>query len=330
MTDESEEATVQEDEEQAADAEETPEEVGDDEVEEAVDAEETSEEVEDDETEAAAEDDESAEEDEPSGIQPGDVIRLAYTAFASESGMLVDTTDPEVAEEEGVDDENQTFEPRVVVIGEGHLFDTVEEAIIGLDPGESGSVVVPAAEAFGEEDPDQVQTVSADKIPEDDRYPGAHVDIDGRHGFVERIIGGRARVDFNHPLAGEDIEYDFEIIEMIDDRLELAQGLLTTYLDMELDLWFQTDEITAEGDDEDDEPSTEEVESLYIEATPALTMNQQWMFQKQQIAGQLIEQLDIDRVVVQEILESRDQVLEETQSLLAEEGLEDVEELLEE
>jgi len=46
-----------------------------------------------------------------------------------------------------------------------------------------------------------------------------------------------------------------------------------------------------------------EKESLYIEATPQLTMNQQWMFQKQSIADDLIDLLGVDRVVIQEIIE---------------------------
>ncbi|MFW6448423.1 MAG: FKBP-type peptidyl-prolyl cis-trans isomerase [Halobacteriota archaeon] len=254
--------------------------------------------------ESEASETEAEEAAEPEGLQAGDVIRVAYTAYALESEQLVDTTDPEVAEEEGVADEDRTFEPRVVVLGEGHLFGPVEEAIMGLEPGDADTVVVPAPEAFGEVDPDQVRTVSADKIPEDDRYPGAHVDIDGQHGFVETIIGGRARVDFNHPLAGEDIEYEFEILEEVDDREELASGLLQAILDIEVELWFQTDEIEPEADEDDEEPpESETVESLYIEATPQLTMNQQWLFMKRQIADQLFEHLDVERIVVQEILE---------------------------
>jgi len=46
-----------------------------------------------------------------------------------------------------------------------------------------------------------------------------------------------------------------------------------------------------------------EKESLYIEATPQLTMNQQWMMQKQQIGQDLIDLLDIDRIVIQETIE---------------------------
>ncbi|MFB6073839.1 MAG: peptidylprolyl isomerase [Haloarculaceae archaeon] len=268
-------------------------------------------------TEAEGEDvtDEAeAEPEDAEGLQEGDFVEIAYTARTVEGGELVDTTDPEVAEEEGVG-EDQEFAPRIVVLGQGHLFQAVEDDIVGKEPGDEGSVVVPGAEAFGEYDEEEVRTVSADKISEDDRYPGARVQVDGQQGFVETIIGGRARVDFNHPLAGEDIEYDYEILREVEDREERAQGIIEMMLDMELDVWFETDTVEEEqmvepdedGDeDEAAEPEFETVEvekeTLYIEATPQLTMNQQWMMGKQQIAQQLTQLLDIDRIIVQEEL----------------------------
>jgi FKBP-type peptidyl-prolyl cis-trans isomerase SlyD len=270
--------------------------------------------------EAADSADDADETDEPEGLQAGDVIRLAYTARTVEDGHLVDTTDADVAEEEGVG-EDQEFAPRVIVLGEGHIFETVEEAIVGGEAGDTGEVVVPAAEAFGEYDDEEVRTVSADKIPEDDRRPGAQVQIDGQQGFVETIIGGRARVDFNHPLAGEDVEYEYEVVGEVEDREEIAQGLLSMFLDVDLEIWFQTDTVEEEqrvepdedeADDEDEdaeppEPEFETVEvekdSLYIEAVPQLQMNQQWMMQKQQIAQQLMDLVDVDRVVIQETIE---------------------------
>jgi len=276
-----------------------------------------------DEAETAAEAAEDVEEteDEESGLQRGDFVTIAYTARTVEDGTLVDTTDPEVAEEEGVG-EDQEFAPRTVVLGEGHVFGAVEDDIVGKEVGDEGSVTVAAAEAFGEFDQDEVRTVSVDRIPEDDRYPGAHVDIDGEHGHVETVIGGRARVDFNHPLAGEDVEYDYEILDQVEDREEKAQALLDTFLDIDLEMWFETDveeeeqlvepdEDSEASDDEDEdeeesEPEYETVEvekeTLYIEATPQLTMNQQWMMGKQQIAQQLVDQLGIDRIIVQETL----------------------------
>ena len=266
------------------------------------------------EQEAEAADDEEqvdADEETSEGLQRGDFIRLDYTARTVEGGDIVDTTDPEVAEEEGLDEEERDFEPRTIVLGEGHIFENVEEELVGEEVGHSGSTTIPAAEAFGEGDPDEIKTVSADKIPEDERYPGAHVNVDGEHGHVETIIGGRARVDFNHPLAGEDIEYDYEIVGEVEDRVEQAQGLISMYIDADLDMWIETDEVeeetVVESDDEDAEPETEtetvEKETLYIESTPQLAMNQQWMFQKQQIAQNVMDQLGLDRVIIQETID---------------------------
>lgn len=255
---------------------------------------------------------EESDEEEIDGLQDGDFILIAYTARTVEDDQLVDTTEESVAEEEGVEDQG-TFEPRTIVLGEGHLFAAIEDDIRGKDVGESGTVAVPAEEAFGEYDEENVRTVSADKIDEDDRYPGAQVQIDGEQGYLETIIGGRARVDFNHPLAGEDIEYTYEIIDTVDDEIERAQGLLSMFLNLDLEMWIETDEVEEtsieepDEEDEDAEPETvtETVEkrTLYIESTPQLALNQQWMFQKQQIAQQLIEALEIDRILIQEVLE---------------------------
>ena len=260
---------------------------------------------------------ENVEETDEESLQEGDFVTVDYTARTVEDDQLVDTTDPEVADDEGVD-ADQEFEPRTIVLGEGHLFPGVEEEIVGSAVGASGTAVVPAGEAFGEYDDDEVRTISTDRIPEDDRYPGAQVQVDGDEGFVETIVGGRARVDFNHPLAGADIEYEYEVLGTVEDRTAQAEQLLRLFLDLDLEVRFETevveeeqlvepDEDDEEGEDEETEPELETVEvekeSLYIEATPQLTMNQQWMMQKQQIGQQMMELLGIDRIVVEEIID---------------------------
>ncbi|NGM71000.1 peptidylprolyl isomerase [Natronolimnobius sp. AArcel1] len=273
--------------------------------------------TEEQEAEPAEQADDVAEDvdEDADGLQNGDFVELEYTAYTADGDQLVDTTDPEVAEEEGVDDQGQEFKPRTIVLGEGHIFEGVEEAITGSEAGDEGSVTIAAEDAFGEYDPDDVQTVSAEKIDEDDRYPGANVQVDGQQGYISTIIGGRARVDFNHPLAGEDVEYEYEILGEVDDREQKAAGLFEMYLGMEPDLWIETDEVEEEvpvepdedDEDEDAEPEFEtelvEKETLYLEATPQMTMNQQWMMGKQQIAQDIMGKVDIDRVIVQEVLD---------------------------
>jgi FKBP-type peptidyl-prolyl cis-trans isomerase SlyD len=254
-----------------------------------------------DDTEAETADESDAEQ---GGLQEGDFVELSYTAFTVDGEELVDTTDEDVAEEEGVDTEENEFAPRTVILGDEHIFPAVEDDIVGKGVGDTGTVVV--EQAFGEYDEEEVRTVSANKIPEDERYPGAHVDVDGEHGHVEAVIGGRARVDFNHPLAGEDVEYEYEVVGEVTDREEQASGLLEMYFDVALDVDIVTDEVeeevTEETEDGETETTTETVEkeTLYIEQSPQLQYNQQWMMGKGQILNQLIDQLGIDRVIVQE------------------------------
>ena len=261
----------------------------------------------------AAEADESADaaSETETGFQNGDFVELDYTLRTTEDDDVVDTTILEVAEEAGIDTDEHDFSPRTIIIGEGHVFESVDDALIGSEVGDEESVIISAEEAFGEYDPDQVKTISAQKIPEDDRYPGANVQIDNQQGHIETIIGGRARVNFNHPLAGEELEYEYEILDEVEDAEGKAEGLLGMYLQHAPPLWIETDEVEEEvpvdSDDEDAEPEFEtqtvEKETLYIESTPQLTMNQQWMMSKGQIAQDVIAKTGVDRLVVQEILD---------------------------
>ena len=109
------------------------------------------------------------------------------------------------------------------------------------------------------------------------------------------------------------VEYEYEVLDVVDDREQQAAGLFEMYLGMEPDLWIETDEVEEEvpvepdEDDEDAEPEFEtetvEKETLYLEATPQMTMNQQWMMGKQQIGQDIIEKVGVDRVIVQEVID---------------------------
>ena len=259
---------------------------------------------------------EVSETEEEPGIQEGDYVLLEYTATTvpgdEDEERLVDTTSEERAAEEGIDTEEQEFGPRTVEVGGGQLFDEVEDGLVGKEVGDTGEVVVPAENAFGEHDLDDVETVSAKKIDEDDRYPGAQVNLDGRQGYVETIIGGRARVDFNHPLAGEDVQYDFEIVDVVEDEEEQAASVIEMYAGADVDVEIGTVTETETRIEEDDEGNEEEIQEevekrvLYIEATPEMSMNQQWLFSKQQVADELMHDFDLDRVVVRETFDHDD------------------------
>ncbi len=134
-------------------------------------------------------------------ISDGDFIRLSYTAKL-EDGTIVDTTDEEVAKEHGIYNENARYGDIYIVVGKGHVLPGLEEDIKGKEVGYKGTVEIPPEKAFGEYNPDFKDTFSINRFKERPEV-GQRVRIGDRIGTVERIVGRRVIVDFNHPLAGK-------------------------------------------------------------------------------------------------------------------------------
>lgn len=234
---------------------------------------------------------------EKSSIKDGDIVEMVCTVRSKGNGMLIDTTEEEVAEKEGADTKNQKWGPRRIVIGENHVFLSVEESMRETGIGKLKTIDIAAADAFGEYDAEWVKTVSIDKIPKDDRYPGARTTVENHQVQIETLIGGRARVNFNHPLAGEDIEYEYEINRIIEDPVEKVGVLIEMYVGVELENHIETE---SDGG-----------KTLYITSVPELAFNQNWLFTKSQIANELIEKIGVDRVVIKEVFEKIEVIEEE-------------------
>jgi peptidylprolyl isomerase len=111
--------------------------------------------------------------------------------------------------------------PMEITIGEEDFFPQVEEALIGMAPGEKKSVTIPAADAFGEYDEERVFTVERSELPDNlDPAVGDELvltsDDDEEIGVVVVEVSETAiTFDANHPLAGEDLTYEFELVAIL-------------------------------------------------------------------------------------------------------------------
>ena len=161
---------------------------------------------------------------DPMAVKDGDFVKLSFTAKL-ETGEVIDTTDEELAKKEGIYTEGGRYGDITIIIGAGHVVKGLEEDIIGKEPGYKGEVTVPPEKAFGERDPDLVEAISITKFREKPEI-GQTVRLGNRTGIIEKIIGRRAIVDFNHPLAGKTIHYEYEIKEIIEEPEEKAKALL--------------------------------------------------------------------------------------------------------
>jgi len=154
-------------------------------------------------------------------ISDGDFVRLSYTAKL-EDGSVVDTTDENVARENGIFNENARYGDIYIIVGKGHVIPGLEEDIRGKEVGYKGTVEVPPEKAFGEYNPELKDTYSINRFRERPEI-GQRVRIGDRIGRVERIVGRRVIVDFNHPLAGKKITFEYEIkdkLEKPEDKIK--------------------------------------------------------------------------------------------------------------
>ncbi|WP_457550062.1 FKBP-type peptidyl-prolyl cis-trans isomerase [Archaeoglobus sp.] len=165
-------------------------------------------------------------------IEKGDIIRISYTAKL-EDGTVIDTTDEKIAKEFGIYSEDYRYGDVYVIVGERNVVEGFEEDLIGKDVGYKGTVKVPPEKAFGKYDPEKKEVISIARLKEKPRV-GDRVKVGDRVGVVERIIGRRAIVDFNHPLAGKSIIFEYEIKEKVDDIAKKVEAIFMIYTGMEV------------------------------------------------------------------------------------------------
>ncbi|MDW7731896.1 MAG: FKBP-type peptidyl-prolyl cis-trans isomerase [Methanolobus sp.] len=211
-------------------------------------------------------------------IEKGDFIKIQYTG-KFDDGMVFDTTDEQLAKDNGIYNPRGVYGGDVVVVGSGQTIKGLDEDFEGKESGYSGTLTVPPEKAFGAHNPALVETVSItklkDQLKDKNPYQGMPVEVNGRRGVISQLIGRRVRVDFNHALAGKEVQYEYTIEKVLDDNTEKAKGLIALYTGME--------DIETEITDD----------LIRIIVPIELSFNQRWLVTKMNIANELIDRLGI-------------------------------------
>ncbi|MCD6590060.1 FKBP-type peptidyl-prolyl cis-trans isomerase, partial [Candidatus Woesearchaeota archaeon] len=159
-------------------------------------------------------------------IVKGSLVVLDYSGWTN--GELFDTTIKEVAEKNNFKLDKPG--PVTIVIGKEMILKGIEEFLKGKSVG-SYKVKLPPEKAFGEKNPGLVTIIQEKKFKQQGikPYPGLVVQVDGHIGRIKSVGSGRVIVDFNHPLAGLEVEYDLDVREVINEPLEKVKRLLEEF-----------------------------------------------------------------------------------------------------
>ena len=158
-------------------------------------------------------------------IENGDFVRLNFTGKIKENDDVFDTTYEDVAKDAGIYVEEKTYKAIPIVVGGNHVLPAIEEAIEGLEAGDSKTIEIESENAFGKRNAGLIQLIPMKEFKKQGMtpVPGMQISSNGQTGKILTVNGGRVKVDFNHELAGKDLVYDVEVVEV---RVVGAAGCL--------------------------------------------------------------------------------------------------------
>ncbi|HCG9609938.1 TPA: FKBP-type peptidyl-prolyl cis-trans isomerase [Vibrio parahaemolyticus] len=110
--------------------------------------------------------------------------------------------------------------PAKFVMGDGSLSENFEQCLVGLQSGENKAIELKAQDAFGMPNPDHIHHMDRTKfVGETEVEVGTIMAFSGPDGMeipgiITEIAGDSVTVDFNHPLAGQDVTFEVEILSV--------------------------------------------------------------------------------------------------------------------
>ncbi|MCW5978112.1 MAG: peptidylprolyl isomerase [Bryobacteraceae bacterium] len=141
----------------------------------------------------------------PRSVQPGDAVRIHYTCRLDD-GTIFATT--------------RHQEPLAFTVGHSPVIPGLQEAVVGLKPGETRTCVVPPERAYGPYHQEMTAVLARDMIPPDLAVEKGtslrvrHADGHESDVLVTAVTETTVSVDGNHPLAGRNLTLEVELLSV--------------------------------------------------------------------------------------------------------------------
>ena len=141
-------------------------------------------------------------------MEKGTTVRVHYV------GTLDDGTQFDSSRDRG-----ETLEFQA---GTGMMIPGFDKAVMDMEVGEIRTVRIPAAEAYGEVDEKKIAKIPIDKFPSAAQAPiGVPIQLMGPGGMpmpavITSVDVQFVTVDFNHRLAGKDLTFEIELVEVVE------------------------------------------------------------------------------------------------------------------
>jgi peptidylprolyl isomerase len=137
----------------------------------------------------------------------GDTIKVHYTATLDDGRVFDSSTDRK---------------PIQITLGKGQVIPGFEEAILGLSPGESKTTRISSDKAFGQRRNNATLDIKREKLP-DSLNPSVGTTLRIRTARDNKMVWATVvdvsdssiKLDMNHPLAGKDLTFEIQLVEIL-------------------------------------------------------------------------------------------------------------------
>ncbi|MDG2017962.1 MAG: peptidylprolyl isomerase [Porticoccaceae bacterium] len=141
-------------------------------------------------------------------IDQGVKVTMSFS-LALENGELIDS--------------NFDTQPATFIMGDGNLLPGFEVPLKGLKAGDKGEFVISPENAFGQRNPENMQQLARDNFDQESLNVGDVFSFQNGEGELPGVImeigDDSIKVDFNHPLAGRNIIFKVDIVEVVPDSI---------------------------------------------------------------------------------------------------------------
>jgi len=163
-------------------------------------------------------------------VQKNDFIEIEFTGKIVDTGEIFDTNIKSDAQKANLN-QRQELKPFVMCVGHGMIIKGLDKELEGKQINKKYSSEFTPEDAFGKRSPQLIKMIPFKKFAEQNVNPqrGMKLSLDGQIVKILSNSGGRVLVDFNNPLAGKKVKYEYKINKKItntDDKINALQDFL--------------------------------------------------------------------------------------------------------
>jgi len=165
-------------------------------------------------------------------VKKNDFVEIEFTGKANNE--IFDTTSKEEAKTLGIETD---VKPLVVCVGNQMILKGFDDSLEGKELNKKYMIHLTSQNGFGKRNPQLIRTIPIRVFHEKQTQPvpGMSFQLDDHIAKILSVSGGRVIADFNNPLAGKDLDYEFTIKRIVDDDKEKVNSLQDFFFKVRLD-----------------------------------------------------------------------------------------------